>query len=64
VEGFCEHGNELSGSVNIETFLSSCTTSGFSTRAEMNLFIYMLYCYLWAWNLASDHKGRTQTEGV
>jgi hypothetical protein len=32
VEGFCEHGNKLSGSTNIGKFLNSCATGGFSRR--------------------------------
>jgi hypothetical protein len=28
VEGSCEHGNELSGSINVGKFLSSCTNGG------------------------------------
>jgi hypothetical protein len=29
-----EHGNKLSGSINVGKFLSSCTTGGFSRRAQ------------------------------
>jgi hypothetical protein len=35
VEGYCKLGNELVGSINIETFLSSFVTGDFSSRAEL-----------------------------
>jgi hypothetical protein len=35
MEGSCEHGNEPLGSVKRWKFLSSCTTGGFSRRAEI-----------------------------
>jgi hypothetical protein len=34
VEGSCEHGNESSDSIKVGAFLSSCTTGGFSRRAQ------------------------------
>jgi hypothetical protein len=41
VEGSCEHGNELSGSINAGSFLSSCTTGGLSRRAQFPGFTYL-----------------------
>jgi hypothetical protein len=35
VEDFCEHGNETSGSINFEKFLSGCTIGSFSRRAQL-----------------------------
>jgi hypothetical protein len=36
VEGSCEYGNELSGSIKCWKFLSSCTICGFSRRAQLH----------------------------
>jgi hypothetical protein len=36
VAGSCEHGNELSGSIECWEFLSSCINGGFSRRAQLN----------------------------
>jgi hypothetical protein len=36
VENSSEHGNEPSGSINVGKFLSSCTTGGFSRRAQLH----------------------------
>jgi hypothetical protein len=37
VEGSCEQGNELAGTVNIGYFLSSCVTGAFSRRAQLHV---------------------------
>jgi hypothetical protein len=37
--GPCEHGNGPSGSINVK-FLSSCTTGGFSRRAQLHKVCY------------------------
>jgi hypothetical protein len=36
VEGFCEHGNEPPGSINVGKFLSNCATGSFSRRAQLH----------------------------
>jgi hypothetical protein len=43
VEGSCEHGNELSGSIKCWKFLSSCTTGSFSRRVQLHGVSYVLY---------------------
>jgi hypothetical protein len=40
VEGSCEHGNEPVGSIRFGKFLSSCTTGGFSRRAQLHVVSY------------------------
>jgi hypothetical protein len=36
VDGSCEHGNKLSGSIKIWEFLSSYTIGGFYRRAQLH----------------------------
>jgi hypothetical protein len=41
VEGSCEHGNEISGSINVGKLLSSCTTGGFPRRTHNSNFLHL-----------------------
>jgi hypothetical protein len=41
VEGFCEHGNELPGSLNAGKFLKSSTTGGFLRRLSSMKLVKM-----------------------
>jgi hypothetical protein len=40
VEGSCEHGNELSGSIKDGIFFSVWATGGFSRRAQLHEVSY------------------------
>jgi hypothetical protein len=42
VKGSSEDGNERSGSIKVEKFLSSCTTGSFSRRAHLRGVSYYI----------------------
>jgi hypothetical protein len=47
LKGSCEHGNEPSGSIKTEKFLSSCIIGSFSRKAQFHEGVSIKYYKVW-----------------